>query len=253
MASATAAPDRSALAARLRALPGVPEVLSEPAELLVYESDGLTVLRGSPSLVALPITGEAVAAVVRLCCQAGVPFLARGAGTGLSGGATPVEGCVVIECSRLARVLEVDAVNRTATVEPGLVNAHLSEQVAQLELHYAPDPSSQSACTIGGNIAENSGGPHTLKYGTTSPHVLALQVVLPDGDVVRLGRRDGHAHKHARNTSCTGIRRWRRRVLLLATSLTVATSPRSRASLECYRSKRCGGDCVTAATASMDG
>jgi glycolate oxidase subunit GlcD len=194
LASATAAPDRSALAARLRALPGVPEVLSEPAELLVYESDGLTVLRGSPSLVALPVTGEAVADVVRLCCQAGVPFVARGAGTGLSGGATPVEGCVLIECSRLARVLDVDAVNRTATVEPGLVNAHLSEQVAQLELHYAPDPSSQSACTIGGNIAENSGGPHTLKYGTTSPHVLALQVVLPDGDVVRLGRRDGHAH-----------------------------------------------------------
>jgi glycolate oxidase subunit GlcD len=188
----SAAPGAS-LAARLRAVPGVAEVLDGPSELFVYESDGLTLLRGRPSAVAFPTTTEAVAGIVRGCNEAGVPFVPRGAGTGLSGGATPVEGCVVIECARMSRVLEVDAVNRTATVQPGLVNAHLSAAVAPLGLYYAPDPSSQSACTIGGNVAENSGGPHTLKYGTTSPHVLALEIVLPDGSTTRLGRADGHA------------------------------------------------------------
>ena len=118
----------------------------------------------------------------------------RGAGTGLSGGATPVPGCVVIECARMNRILELDAANRTATVQPGVINEHLSAAARPLGLFYAPDPSSQSACTIGGNVAENSGGPHTLKYGTTSPHVLELEVVLPDASIVRLGRRDGHAH-----------------------------------------------------------
>ncbi len=180
------------LAKRLRAIPGVEQVLGEPAELFAYESDGLTLLRGDAQLVVFPVSTEAVAATVRLCNEVGVPFVARGAGTGLSGGATPVDGCVLIECSRMNRVLEVDALNRTATVQPGLINAHLSDAVAELGLHFAPDPSSQSACTIGGNVAENSGGPHTLKYGTTSPHVLSLEVVLPDGETVSLGRRDGH-------------------------------------------------------------
>jgi glycolate oxidase subunit GlcD len=142
--------------------------------------------------VVFPTSTAATAEIVRLCNEDSVPFVPRGAGTGLSGGATPVDGCAVIELSRMNRVLEVDATNCTATVQPGLINAHLSEQVAPLGLYYAPDPSSQSACTIGGNIAENSGGPHTLKYGTTSPHVLSLEVVLPDGTITTLGRRDGH-------------------------------------------------------------
>lgn len=176
----------------MRRLDGVAEVLDRPAELFTYESDGLSVLRGAPLAVAFPVCAQAVSEIVRACNDAGVPFVPRGAGTGLSGGATPVEGCVVIECSRLNRVLAIDAVNLTATVQPGLVNAHLSEAVASLGLHYAPDPSSQSACTIGGNVAENSGGPHTLKYGTTSPHILSLEVVLPDGNVVTLGRSDDH-------------------------------------------------------------
>ena len=178
---------------RLRQLPGVAEVLEQPSELFVYESDGLTLLRGRPYAVVFPTSTEAVASVVKLCREARLAFVPRGAGTGLSGGATPVDGCVVIECSRMNRVLDVDVTNRTATVQPGLINADLSEQVAPLGLYYAPDPSSQSACTIGGNVAENSGGPHTLKYGTTSPHVLSLEVVLPDASVVTLGRRDGHA------------------------------------------------------------
>ena len=182
------------LAQRLRALPDVAEVLTRPGELFSYESDGLTLERGMPLCVAFPTTTEAVAAIVRTCNEAGLPYLPRGAGTGLSGGATPVTGGVVIECARLDRVLEVDATNRTATVQPGVINEHLSQVVRPLGLFYAPDPSSQSACTIGGNVAENSGGPHTLKYGTTSPHVLELEVVLPDASIVRLGRRDGHAH-----------------------------------------------------------
>lgn len=184
--------DGASLAARLRGIPEVAEVLAGPTELFVYESDGLTLLRGQPLAVAFPLSTRAVVEIVRACGEADVPFVPRGAGTGLSGGATPVDGCVVIECSRMDRVLEVDAVNRTATVQPGLINARLSQEVAALGLYYAPDPSSQSACTIGGNVAENSGGPHTLKYGTTSPHVLSLEVVLPDASVVTLGRRDGH-------------------------------------------------------------
>jgi glycolate oxidase subunit GlcD len=185
--------DPRALAARLRAIPEVAEVIEEPAALFTYESDGLTLLRGAPLAVAFPLSTAAVAAIVRACAEADVAFVARGAGTGLSGGATPADGCVVIECSRMDRILEIDATNRTAVVQPGVVNARLSEAVAGLGLHYAPDPSSQSACTIGGNVAENSGGPHTLKYGTTSPHVLAIEIVLPDGSIARLGRRDGHA------------------------------------------------------------
>jgi glycolate oxidase subunit GlcD len=183
-----------ALADRLRAVRDVAEVLDRSAELFAYESDGLTLERGAPLCVAFPTTTEAVAGVVRACNAAGVPFVPRGAGTGLSGGATPVTGGVVIECSRMNRILEIDATNRTATVQPGLINEHLSAAARPLGLFYAPDPSSQSACTIGGNVAENSGGPHTLKYGTTSPHVLALEVVLPDGEIAYLGRRDGHAH-----------------------------------------------------------
>ena len=186
------APRTSELVAGLRELPGVDEVLAQGSQTFVYESDGLTLVRGVPAAVALPSTTLGVQGIVRLCNQYGVPFVPRGAGTGLSGGATPVDGCVVVECARMNRVLSIDAVNRTATVQPGLVNAHLTDAVSALGLHYAPDPSSQSACTIGGNVAENSGGPHTLKYGTTSPHVLSLEVVLPDASVVELGRRDAH-------------------------------------------------------------
>jgi glycolate oxidase subunit GlcD len=182
-----------ALVERLRRIPGVREVLAAPHDLLAYEADGLTLLRGQPAAVAFPTDTASVAGIVRVCNELGLAFVPRGSGTGLSGGATPVDGCVVIECSRMNRILEIDATHRTATVQPGVINAHLSEAVAQLGLYFAPDPSSQSACTIGGNVAENSGGPHTLKYGTTSPHVLALEVVLPDASVVVLGRRDGHA------------------------------------------------------------
>ncbi|MCA9512993.1 MAG: FAD-linked oxidase C-terminal domain-containing protein [Myxococcota bacterium] len=175
----------------LRAIVGPGAVLAREEELLVYECDGLTLGGVRPRAVVLPASTSEVAGVVRACRDAGVPFVPRGAGTGLSGGAHPVEGSVVVECSRMKELVEVNVADRVAVVQPGLVNAELSKAVRRYGLFYAPDPSSQQACTIGGNVAENSGGPHTLAYGTTTNHVLALELVLPDGEVVRLGSPTG--------------------------------------------------------------
>src|SRR5947207_14720261 len=169
---ATLAVDRkSALRRELEGIVGRDGVLSEPDELLVYESDGLTLFRALADFVVFPTSAEHVAAVVRLANREALPFVARGAGTGLSGGCLPAEGGVVISLMRMNRVLEVDYDNQIAVVEPGLVNLHLSWAVGPRGYYYAPDPSSQQACTIGGNIANNSGGPHTLKYGLTTKHV----------------------------------------------------------------------------------
>jgi glycolate oxidase subunit GlcD len=143
--------------------------------------------------VVLPETTDEVVRVVRACRDAGVPFVPRGAGTGLSGGAVAAAGGVVIECSRMKRIRVLDPVDRFAVVEPGVVNAELSRAAAPHGLFYAPDPSSQLVCTLGGNVAENSGGPHTLKYGTTTNHVLGLELVLPDGEAVELGSPTGHS------------------------------------------------------------
>ncbi len=177
----------SGLIADLVDVVGAGACLHRAEELFVYECDGLTLHRARPSAVVLPRDTDQVARVVKACRRAGVPFVARGAGTGLSGGALALENGVVIECARMDRVLELDPLERLAVVQPGVINAHLSELAAPHGLFYAPDPSSQAACTIGGNVAENSGGPHTLKYGTTTNHVLALEMVLPDGEVVRMG------------------------------------------------------------------
>ena len=186
MATITADTKR-ALRGELEAIVGRGAVLSDPDELLVYESDGLTLFRALADFVVFPTSSEHVAAVVRLANREGLPFVARGAGTGLSGGCLPAEGGIVISMMRMNRVLEVDYENQLAIVEPGLVNLHLSWRVGPRGYYYAPDPSSQQACTIGGNIANNSGGPHTLKYGVTTNHVLGLEVVLPDGEIVWLG------------------------------------------------------------------
>ncbi|HEY8484324.1 MAG TPA: FAD-linked oxidase C-terminal domain-containing protein [Longimicrobiales bacterium] len=175
------------LAAELRRVVGDDGVITDPGALLVYESDGLTVYRVRPRAVVFPRGTEQVAAVVRLLADAGVPFVPRGAGTGLSGGALALEGSVVLSLARMNRILSIDPVNRRARVEPGVVNARLSRAAAPYGLHYAPDPSSQAACTIGGNVAENAGGPHCLKYGATTNHVTGLTVVLPDGEVLELG------------------------------------------------------------------
>ncbi len=180
---------KRSLRRELEAIVGRDGVLSDPEELLVYESDGLTLYRALADFVVFPRSAEDVAAIVRLANREALPFVARGAGTGLSGGCLPSEGGVVISLMRMNRVLEVDYDNQIAVVEPGLVNLHLSWAVGPKGYYYAPDPSSQQACTIGGNIANNSGGPHTLKYGVTTNHVLGLEVVLPDGEIAWLGGR----------------------------------------------------------------
>jgi glycolate oxidase len=178
---------KRALRDELEAIVGQGAVLSDPDELMVYESDGLTLFRALADFVVFPTTVEHVSAIVKLANRESVPFVARGAGTGLSGGCLPAEGGIVLSLMRMNRVVEVDYENQLAVVEPGLVNLHLSWAVGPRGYYYAPDPSSQQACTIGGNIANNSGGPHTLKYGVTTNHVLGLEVVMPDGEIVWLG------------------------------------------------------------------
>src|SRR5216683_3205238 len=184
---------KQALRRELEGLLGKGAVLSEPEELLVYESDGLVLFRALADFIVFPTSTEQVSLVVKLANREGLPFVARGAGTGLSGGCLPAEGGLVISLMRMNRVLEVDYDNHIAVVEPGVVNLHLSWAVGPKGFYYAPDPSSQQACTVGGNIANNSGGPHTLKYGVTVNHVLGLEVVLPDGEIMWLGGRTREA------------------------------------------------------------
>ena len=166
-------------------------VRQAPAELETFASDGLPTRHTRPGAVVLPGSREELIRVVRVLAHHGIPFVARGAGTGLSGGAVGDGGEVVLALTRLNRILAIDPVNRRATVEPGVVNVRLSDAARPYGLQYAPDPSSQTACTIGGNVAENAGGPHCLKYGVTSSHVLELEVVLPDGRPVILGSASG--------------------------------------------------------------
>ncbi|MBX6362764.1 MAG: FAD-binding protein [Gemmatimonadetes bacterium] len=182
-----ARPLEPGLVAALRGVVGHDGVITDPGRLMVYESDGLTAYRVRPTAVVLPTDTAQVAAVLRLLTEAGVPFVPRGAGTGLSGGALALEGAVLLSLARMNRILAIDAANRRARVQPGVVNAKLSRAAAPHGLYYAPDPSSQAACTIGGNVAENAGGPHCLKYGVTSNHILGLTVVLPDGEILELG------------------------------------------------------------------
>ena len=158
-----------------------------PEDLLVYECDALTVYKHPPIAVVFPESTAEVAAVVQACATHNVPFVARGAGTGLSGGARPVEGGVLIATARMRKILQVDFDDRFAIVQPGVVNSVLTQAVAHAGYSYAPDPSSQMACTIGGNVAENAGGPHCLKHGMTTKHILGLTVVLPDGRVATIG------------------------------------------------------------------
>ena len=179
--------DWPALARRLRQLLPSRAVISARQELLSYDCDGLTLNRYQPPLVVLPETTQQVADVLRLCHEMGVPFVARGSGTGLSGGAVAEEEALVVATSRMRQVLELDLANRRVVVQPGVINSWVTRAVAGDGFYYAPDPSSQVACSIGGNVAENSGGVHCLKYGVTSNHVLALEVVLPDGQVTTLG------------------------------------------------------------------
>jgi glycolate oxidase subunit GlcD len=182
--------EQERLARALAEIVGERRVLRKHGELQVYTSDGLPGYHMMPSIAVFPGTREEVVAVVRALAAAGVPFVPRGAGTGLSGGAL-AEGVVLLGLNRLSRILSIDAANGLAVVEPGVVNAKLTREATPFGLHYAPDPSSQTACTIGGNVAENAGGPHCLKYGVTLNHVMACTVVLPDGEIVTLGDAAG--------------------------------------------------------------
>jgi glycolate oxidase len=179
--------NQSDLGTRLRVIVGDDGVVDNPKELLVYECDAYTIEKNLPTAVVLPRTTDQVAAIAKLCAELNVPIIPRGAGTSLSGSVLAVTGGVMISVARMNRVLNVDYQNRRALVEAGCVNAWVTNAVKAQGLLYAPDPSSQSACTIGGNVAMNSGGPHTLKYGVTTNHVLGFEMVLPNGDVVWFG------------------------------------------------------------------
>src|SRR5918996_2967825 len=172
---------------RLRRAVGLDNVLAARSDLIVYECDGFTIEKNSPDVVVFPRSTEDVAEIVKICNAAGVPFLPRGAGTSLAGGCLPIGGGVMIVLTRMKQILEINLRDRYAVVEPGVVNVWLTNALKGTGYHYAPDPSSQGACTIGGNVATNSGGPHTLKYGVTVNHVLGVELVLPDGRVVVTG------------------------------------------------------------------
>lgn len=171
----------------LREIVGRENVLSDPAQLMVYECDAYTLEKKLPGAVVLPANTAEVAAIVKLCADERLPVIPRGAGTSLSGTVLAVTGGIMIGLSRMNRILEVDYRNRRALVEAGVVNASITQRVADRGLYYAPDPSSQPACTIGGNVGTNSGGPHTLKYGVTTNHILGIEMVMPDGEVAWLG------------------------------------------------------------------
>jgi glycolate oxidase len=179
----------SSIVSEFRAIAGPHGVLAEPEQLRTYECDALTNMRAVPLAVLLPATTDEVQRMVRVCHRERVPFVARGSGTGLSGGALPLENGVVISLARMNRILEVDFRNARVIVEPGVINLTVTGRVASRDFFYAPDPSSQSVCSIGGNVAENSGGAHCLKYGFTTTHVLGLEVVLPNGELVHLGAK----------------------------------------------------------------
>jgi glycolate oxidase len=177
---------RDALIQELCGIVGDHYTLIEKEDVIVYEQDG-SIFQVMPEVVVVPENVEQVAAVVKAAKRANVPIVPRGSGTGLAGGAVPAEGGIVLSLARLDRILKIDLQNRMAIVEPGVINVDVTKVVAKDGYFYAPDPSSQAACSIGGNVANNSGGPHTLAYGVTTNHVLGVEVVLDDGQIVWLG------------------------------------------------------------------
>jgi glycolate oxidase subunit GlcD len=239
----------TALARSLSRIVGASHVRAGQGERVAYAADGLPTHRRLPALVVLPGTRDEVIAVVRLLAQADVPFVPRGAGTGLSGGALASGDAVLLVLTRLNRIVSLDPSNRRAVVEPGVVNVRLSAAAGRHGLHYAPDPSSQSACTIGGNVAENAGGPHCLKYGVTSNHVLALEVVLSDGRVVQLGSPAGEPW----GPDLVGVFVGSEGNFGVATRITVRLTPvpvTIRTLLADFMSLRAAGEAVTAVIAS---
>ncbi len=178
--------NKSLITKQLEAIVGKENVLSQEEDTIVYEQDAF-VMRATPDFVVFPSSTTDVSEIVKLANREGIPIVPRGAGTGISGGAIPVSGGIMISLTKMNKILEIDIKNRLAVVEPGVVNLELTRAVSPYDLFYAPDPSSQMVCTLGGNVAENAGGIHCVAYGVTTNHVLGLQVVLPDGEVVELG------------------------------------------------------------------
>ncbi|MCS6828100.1 MAG: FAD-binding protein [Caldilinea sp.] len=224
-------------------------LLRKPAQLAPYESDALTAFRSRPAAVLLAETQEEVIQAVRLCHRYGVPFVARGSGTSLSGGSLPVENGLVIALNRLNRILRLDPAQRIAVVEPGVINLDVSRAAAPHGLYYAPDPSSQLICTIGGNVAFNSGGAHCLKYGMTVNHVLGLKAVLPDGEVVQLG---GESLEQV-GPDLTGFFVGSEGLFGVALEITLRLLPKPecyRTVLAAYDSLQAAGDAVASVVAS---
>lgn len=234
---------------RLAALLPPGRLLDRPEHLAAYESDGLTAYRAEPVAIVVPETAEEVIAVVRFCAAERLPFVARGSGTSLSGGSMPVAGGIVIALNRLKRILKIDPVQRIAVVEPGVVNLLVSNAAAPHGLYYAPDPSSQPVCTIGGNVAFNSGGAHCLKYGMTANHVLGIKAVLATGEVVEWGG----ASREAIGPDWCGLFTGNEGLFGIALEITLQLLPRPEVYhtvLAGYRTIEAAGDAVAAVVAS---
>lgn len=233
---------------RLTALLPKGRIMTAPAQLAAYESDGLTAFATRPRAVAMPETQDEVVTIVRFCAEANLPFVARGSGTSLSGGSLPVKEGIVIALNRLNRIVRLDPAGRIAVVEPGVVNAHVTVAAQPYGLHYAPDPSSQSICTIGGNVAFNSGGAHCLKYGMTSNHVLGVKAVLATGEVVQFGG----ASREQVGPDWTGLFVGNEGLFGIALEVTLQLLPRAETFhtvLAGYRTLELAGDAVSAVIA----
>lgn len=244
-----AAPDRAVLIARLKAVLPRDGLLSTPEAMRIYETDGLTAYRGLPGLVALPRESSEVRAVLMICDDMGVPVVARGAGTGLSGGALPFPGCVLLSLSRLGKIIAIDPDSLTARVQPGVRNLAISDAAAPFGLFYAPDPSSQLACSIGGNVAENAGGVHCLKYGLTVHNLQSVELVTLDGETFMLGGAALDAPGFDLMALITGSEG----LLGVVTEVTVKLTPipdRAQALLAAFGDVRAAGETVTAIIAA---
>jgi glycolate oxidase len=224
-------------------------LLLQPAQLVPYESDALTAYHVRPAAVVIPETQDEVVEAVRVCARYGVPFVARGSGTSLSGGSLPIKDGLLIALNRLNRIVRLDPRERIAVVEPGIANLDVSKAVAPYGLYYAPDPSSQPVCTIGGNLAFNAGGAHCLKYGMTSNHVLGIKAVLPDGEVVQLG---GESQENA-GADLVGLFVGSEGLFGIALEVTLRLMPKPevfRTVLAAYHSLEAAGNAVAQVVAS---
>src|ERR687883_336933 len=236
---------RDAIVAALRAIVPGEGVIDSAPEMLPYESDGLTAYRQPPMVVVLPDTTEQVSRVLKYCHEHGIKVVPRGSGTSLSGGALPLQDAVLLGLGKFKHIREIDFDNRVVVTEPGVTNLAISEAVAHAGFYYAPDPSSQIACSIGGNVAENSGGVHCLKYGLTTNNVLGLEMVLMDGEIVRFGGK----HLDAEGYDILGLMVGSEGLLGVVTEVTVRILPKpetARAALIGFPTSEDAGACVAA-------